>query len=160
MRKAKMGVLILAAWCLMGCASGPSYQYVNYSFAAEGEETANMTFIAVSDGFFLGSEYISTSKAKGVVFHDFEGKVVPPPPEGTLYLPGILFPAGRPLNITVTVSGKLMRDKTVVFECPPLEACDKNNPRDHYQLEYEHSLIHNRLVLTKTPRKVVYRQNL
>jgi hypothetical protein len=160
MRKRTWGVVLLAAWCLTGCASGPSYQYVNYSFAAEGEETANMTFIAVRDSISLGSDDIFYGKATGVFFHDFEGKVVPPPPEGTLYLPGILFPAGRPLNITVTVRAKLMKAKTVVFECPPLEACDRNNPRDYYQLEYEHSLIHNRLVLTKIPRKVVYRQNL
>jgi len=108
-------VLAFAVFALTGCSSTSSKKPVpaQYSFAGnEGvDTTAAITFVR--------------GDKMGVRLVDLDGFPFPAPPEGTVWDPAVLFPAGRPLDIRVYVYWKEDRygeRRRGIFKCPPLEA--------------------------------------
>jgi len=107
-------VLAFAVFNLAGCFSilkDIVTKDVQYSFAEAGGGTAAITF--VGDG------------KVGVRLVDYEGATIPAPEKGTEWIPAILFPAGKPLDIRVYVywnEDRFGERRRGIFKCPPLEA--------------------------------------
>jgi len=124
--------LTFTVFIFTGCSSVLARRPVpdQYSFAGNGSAAAIT---------FTGNNKI------GVRLVDFEGNIVPVPPEGTVWEPAILFPAGRTLDIRVYVYWKQDRygeRRRGIFKCPPLEAGKQ------YKLQFSGNLNGGTLTLS------------
>jgi hypothetical protein len=122
-----VGMIALFAALSVGCSTVPRTTAVPLSFAPESEQTAVINVVTGNPGLWL-------------VFVD--GQELPGAAEGTHWAP-LLFPTGRPFNITVNahfeeqavtnhgllatlvtsvVAASRGVNQNVLFECPPLDA--------------------------------------
>jgi hypothetical protein len=104
-------ILVLAAFCFIGCTSMEKPVPVRYSFAGnDNNMTASINFIS--------------GKKVGVRLFDCEGVSMPAPSKGTYWESDVLFPAETPLNIRVYIYWKedqYGERRRGIFKCPPLE---------------------------------------
>ncbi|GBU29383.1 hypothetical protein R84B8_02947 [Treponema sp. R8-4-B8] len=131
-------VLVLTAFCIMGCGSSADVKKaapvpIRYSFA----ETNNSNMGAVI-------KFVKEQK-EGIRFYDCDGVMIPAPAEGTYWLPDILFPAEKPMELRVYIywnedqSGERRRG---IYKCPPLEAGKE------YKLWFKGTLNGGKIYLT------------
>jgi len=135
--------ILIFALFYTGCSSSKA---LPYSFAENegGNGSAKITFI--------------TNGAKeGVDLYYFENIELPIPEKKTYWAP-VIFPAGRPLKLTVNIYGQRLEIGTEkIFECPPLTAGKE------YLLVYETKPgPFGKLVLkdAKTKKLIIYEQKL
>jgi len=110
-------VLVLAVFCITGCfvpsKKKPDPVPVRYSFA----ETDNANLGAIIK-FVQG-------KKEGIRFYDCDGVMRPAPVEGTYWLPDMIFPVGRPIDLRVYIywnEDQFGERRRGIFHCPPLQA--------------------------------------
>jgi len=146
-------VLVFTALSLTGCFSLlKNILTEDRQFSFAGNERASRTASIT----FVGEGKV------GVRLVDFEGNVMPAPEKGTEWLPAILFPAGRPLNIRVYVywnEDRYGERRRGIFTCPPLEAGKE------YKLQFSGNLNGGTLTLLGANsnlfnRDVVYEQRI
>ena len=106
-------ILVLAAFCIMGCITTDRRIPAQYSFAEKDSDTqtASINFIG--------------GKKKGIRLFDYNGKTMPPSAQGTYWESNILFPAYEPLDIRVYIywnEDQYGERRRGIFKCPPLEA--------------------------------------
>lgn len=130
-------VLVLAAFCFTGCfstsAKKPDPVGVRYSFAETDSAnlTATMNFIA--------------GRKVGIRFFDCDGVMRPAPSEGTYWLPPILLPAGKPVDLRVYIywnEDQFGERRRGIYRCPPLQAGKE------YKLWFKGTLKGGSIILT------------
>jgi len=126
-------ILVLAAFCIMGCSTTKKPVPARYSFAGkEGNiQTASINFVR--------------GNKVGVRLVDYDGNAMPSPAEGTYWESDILFPADTPLNLRVYVYWKedqYGERRRGIFKCPPLETGKE------YKLWYKGDLKGGSIILT------------
>jgi hypothetical protein len=125
-------VLVLAAFCIMGCATAKKPVPARYSFAGnEGVKTASINFIS--------------DKVVGIRLVDCNGNAMPSPAQGTYWEPAILFPADEPLDLRVFIywnEDQYGERRRGIFKCPPLEAGKE------YKLWFNGNLKGGSIILT------------
>jgi len=144
-------VLALAAFILAGCGGVSARKPVpaQFSFVENGsvDTAAAITFVR--------------GDKMGVRLVDLEGRQFTAPPEGTIWEPAVLFPAGRPLYIRVYIywnEDRYGERRRGIFKCPPLEAGRQ------YKLQFDGSLKGGALTLSYVTGgqkdNVVHRQEI
>jgi len=105
-------ILIITAFCIMGCSTTKKPVPARYSFA-----DIDGTVYTASINFIGGDKV-------GVRFFDYNGNKMPSPAAGTYWEPDILFPVDKPLDLRVYVYWKedqFGERRRGIFKCPPLE---------------------------------------
>jgi len=139
-------VLTAAVFCIMGCATGVPYSFVEDKSE---KETATITFI-------------TRGTKEGVDLHYFEDKELPIPVKKNYWAP-IRFPAGRPFKLTVNIyHSDSEKGNEKIFNCPALIA------GKDYKLEFSKkktfllmTVSEEKLVLTDMMTgQIVYEQDI
>jgi len=133
-------VLVLAVFCLMGCGSSASSGKldpvaVRYSYA----EMNNTNMGAII-------KFVKEKK-EGIRFYDCDGVMIPAPANGTYWLPDILFPAEKPMDLRVYIywnEDRFGERRRGIYRCPPLEAGKE------YKLWFKGTLKGGKIYLTSS----------
>ena len=154
MKLSRIFVVVVVVLFIAGCST---ITPAPYSFAEEELETVTINVIGGNPGLRLV---------------DFEGKELPSPEKKTRWEP-IMFPAGRPLTITVyayyqpqntsqglitglivhAATSHLAVNRNVVFETPVLD------PGKDYVLRFSREFGGNQLIMTDTStNQIIYQQ--
>jgi len=132
-------ILTFAAFCCMGCFSGPAAPKkpdpvpVKHSFAETNNANVTATIIFTEE------------KGVGVRLVDCDGISRPAPAEGTYWERNSLYPVGKPLDLRVYIywKGDVFGDRRRgIFKCPPLDAGKS------YKLWYKGGLKGGSIILT------------
>ena len=126
-------VLVLAAFCIIGCATAKKPVPARYSFAGTEGNVQTASIIFISDN------------KVGVRLVDCNGNAMPSPAQGTYWEPAIFFPASEPLDLRVYIywdEDQYGERRRGIFKCPPLEAGRE------YKLWYNGDLKGGSIILT------------
>jgi hypothetical protein len=124
-------VLILASFCITGCATSRKPVPARYSFAGGDVQTASIYFVQ-------GNKI-------GVRLVDLDGNALPSPSTGTYWEPNIIFPAEKPLDLRVFIYWKedqYGERRRGIFKCPPLQTGKE------YKLWFKGDLKGGSIILT------------
>jgi hypothetical protein len=150
-------VLVMRAFCMMGCTTTPKVDPVPVQFSyAENDAENGVAYIT-----FVGRDKV------GVRFVDYEGLVIPPPSQGTYWDNAIIFPAAQSLNLRVYVFWKedqYGERRRGIFKCPPLEANREykvwftGNYKNGGTITLTYSNVSSLGSLSRNPENKVYEQ--